>query len=74
MYQDRAAKLDEYESVLKQEYVNNDEVRSRMKESIEESANAASRMFETLMERVMQEQPVGQGLGLGSLTQAIYSP
>ncbi|KAL7480667.1 hypothetical protein ACHAW6_006342, partial [Cyclotella cf. meneghiniana] len=67
MYNERSAKLDEYESMLKQEFVNNDEVRSRMQTSIQESAAAASQMFEILMNRVME--PVQQ-VRVGTLTQA----
>lgn len=76
MYNEHSAKLDEYECMLKQEYVHNDEVRSKMKANIEESANAASKMFEQLMDRVMQQETSsGQVVqenqfGAGSLTQA----
>lgn len=73
MYNERSAKLDEYECMLKQEYVHNDEVRTKMQTQIEESANAASQMFETLMSRVLQqESPSTQGIqtGAGTLTQA----
>lgn len=78
MYNDRSVKLDEYECMLKQDFVNNDEVRSKMKANIEDSANVASKMFEQLLGRVMQEEneesSFGQGqkhqFGSGALTQA----
>eukprot|EP00804_Cyclotella_cryptica_P027432 CCRYP_008839-RA/>CCRYP_008839-RA protein AED:0.21 eAED:0.21 QI:0/-1/0/1/-1/1/1/0/368 len=72
MYNERSAKLDEYESILKQEYVNNDEVRSRMQANIQESAAVASQMFETLMNRVMEPM---QQVGMRTLTQvAMLTP
>ena len=67
MYNERSTKLDEYESMLKLEFVNNDEVRSRMQANIQESAAAASQMFEILMNRVMT--PVQQ-VGVGTSTHA----
>lgn len=76
MYNERSAKLNEYECMLKQEYVENDEVRSKMQANIEESAQIASQVFEKLLNRVLdQESPGEEGrvesqFGAGSFTQA----
>ena len=75
MYNDRSAKLDEYECMLKQEFVHNDEIRSKMKTDIEESANAANQMFDKLMDRVLHRESTSTSehevqMGVGTLTQA----
>lgn len=75
MYNDRSAKLDEYECMLKQEFVHNDEIRSKMKTDIEESATAANQIFDKLMDRVLQRESVSNSeqevqMGVGTLTQA----
>jgi type I restriction-modification system DNA methylase subunit len=74
MYNERSAKLDDYECMLKQEYVHNDDVRSKMQANIEESANAASQMFERLLKRVLQQESMEvreTTLPTGALTQAM---
>lgn len=54
LYNSRTMKLDEYEQVLKHDYVANDKMRAKMQSSLEESATAAHAMFEELMKRVTQ--------------------
>jgi hypothetical protein len=65
-------KLEEYETVLKNDYVENDKMRAKMQSNLEESAAAASNMFQELMNRVMNvSQPQhDQQMGGGMLTQA----
>lgn len=69
-------KLDEYEQILKHDYVTNNEMRGKMQSNLEESANAARTMFGELMKRVMQpgvqQQPSQQEqpVTMGALTQA----
>mmetsp|Transcript_14050 Transcript_14050/g.28427 ORF Transcript_14050/g.28427 Transcript_14050/m.28427 type:complete len:399 (+) Transcript_14050:159-1355(+) len=60
MFNSRSSKLDDYERMLKQEYLSNDEMRASMQSKLEASANAAQNMFETLMKRVMQQSPQPQ--------------
>ena len=76
LYNSKAMKLDEYEQILKSDYVENDKTRARMQSNLEESATAAHKMFGELMNRVMQPQ-VGQqqqqqasAEAMGILTQA----
>ena len=76
VYNSRTMKLDEYEQILKDDYVANDKKRNDMQSNLEESASAAQNMFGELLRRVMQpnEQSVGhqgeQMGGVGMLTQA----
>jgi len=76
VYNSRTMKLDEYEQILKDDYVANDKKRNDMQSNLEESASAAQNMFGELLRRVMQpnEQSVGQQGqqmgGVGMLTQA----
>lgn len=67
VYNSRTTRLDEYEQILKRDYVANDEMRTKMQSEIEESATAAHSMFEELMKRVMQPQSQRSG----SFTQAV---
>ncbi len=70
VYNSRTTRLDEYEQILKHDYVANDEMRTKMQLEIEESATAARNMFEELMKRVMQPQQQ-QSVVTGCLTQAV---
>jgi hypothetical protein len=70
VYNSRTTRLDEYEQILKHDYVANDEMRTKMRSEIEESATAAHDMFEELMKRVMQPQ-LQRSLATGSFTQAV---
>ena len=71
VYNSRTTRLDEYEQILKHNYVANDEMRTKMQSEIEESATAAHNMFEELMMRVMQPQQQQRSWVTGSLTQAV---
>ena len=77
VYNSRTMKLDEYETVLKNDYVENDKTRASMQSSLEESANVAQNMFGELMRRVMaagggndMQQQQQQQFAAGMLTQA----
>ena len=78
VYNSRTMKLDEYETVLKNDYVENDKIRASMQSSLEESANVAQNMFGELMRRVMaaggggndMQQQQQQQFAAGMLTQA----
>ncbi|KAL7438216.1 hypothetical protein ACHAXH_004486 [Discostella pseudostelligera] len=70
VYNSRTTRLDEYEQILKHDYIANDEMRTKMRSEIEESATAANDMFEELMKRVMQPQ-LQRSLATGSFTQAV---
>ncbi|KAL7533120.1 hypothetical protein ACHAXR_005054 [Thalassiosira sp. AJA248-18] len=75
LYNSRTVKLDEYDQILKHDYVENDKMRAKMQSNLTESATAAHNMFEELMTRVMQpgshqqhqQQP---SASVGMLTQA----
>jgi hypothetical protein len=51
-------KLEEYEQILKHNYVTNDKVRAEMQSQLEASATATRTMFEELMARVMESRPL----------------
>jgi hypothetical protein len=68
VYNTRQTKLEEYEHILKHDYVSNDKNRAEMQSKLEESAAAAHTMFEELMARVME--PRRQLRVAGVLTQA----
>lgn len=70
IYNNRTTKLDEYDQILKHDYVANDEMRAKMQSNLEDSATAAHNMFNELMNRVMQPQPLQQSATIGILTQA----
>ena len=72
VYNSRTMKLEEYETVLKNDYDENDKMRAKMQSSLEESAAAASNMFGELMNRVMNvsQSQHDQQMGGGMLTQA----
>ena len=78
VYNSRTMKLDEYETVLKNDYVENDKTRASMQSSLEESANVAQNMFGEFMRRVMaaggggndMQQQQQQQFAAGMLTQA----
>ena len=75
LYNARTMKLDEYEQILKHDYVENDKRRGKMQSNLEESATAAHTMFEELMKRVMQpgshqQQTQQSSVNVGMLTQA----
>jgi hypothetical protein len=58
VYNNRTMKLEEYEQILKHDYVTNDKVRAEMQSQLEASATAARTMFEELMARVMESRPL----------------
>ncbi|KAL3777622.1 hypothetical protein ACHAW5_006773 [Stephanodiscus triporus] len=66
IHNSRTMKLEEYEQILKHDYVSNDKMRAEMQSQLEASATAAHKMFEDLMTRVMQPQSRATGI----LTQA----
>jgi hypothetical protein len=66
IHNSRTMKLEEYEHILKNDYVSNDKMRAEMQSQLESSATAAHNMFEDLMTRVMQPQSRATGI----LTQA----
>lgn len=71
VYNARTVRLDEYEQILKHDYVSNDKMRSKMQSNLEDSATAAHNMFEELMRRVMQPRSQQQlSAAPGLLTQA----
>jgi hypothetical protein len=70
IYNSRTMKLEEYEQILKHDYMSNDKMRAEMQSQLEASATAAHTMFEELMTRVMQPRPQQQARATGLLTQA----
>ena len=70
IHNSRTIKLEEYEQILKHDYVSNDKMRAEMQSQLEASATAAHTMFEELMTRVMQPRPQQQTRATGLLTQA----
>ena len=68
VYNTRQTKLEEYEHILKHDYVSNDKYRAEMQTKLEASATAAHTMFQELMARVMEPRP--QQRVAGVLTQA----
>ena len=68
VYNTRQMKLEEYEHILKHDYVSNDKNRADMQSQLEACATAAHTMFEELMARVMEPRP--QQRVAGVLTQA----
>ena len=70
IYNSRTMKLEEYEQILKHDYMSNDKMRAEMQSQLEASATAAHTIFEELMTRVMQPRPQQQARATGLLTQA----
>ena len=64
MYNDRSMKLNEYEQMLKQDFVSNDEMRASLRSKLEESATAAHNIFEALLRRVMPPSITGDSVRL----------
>jgi hypothetical protein len=49
IHNSRTMKLEEYEHILKNDYVSNDKMRAEMQSQLEASATAAHKMFEDLI-------------------------